>query len=388
MIKRILEIKTKKLARYFPVISVTGPRQSGKTTLIKKCFPNYTYLNLEDPIKRALIEEDPTQFINKDNLYIIIDEIQKIPELLSYIQIIVDDINKPGLFIISGSENLIISEKISQSLAGRVGIINLFPFSLNEIEYEGLNEDDAFSQIIKGFYPRIYDQNIPSREFYSNYISTYVERDIRQIKNIGNIANFQKFMQIIAGRVGQILNLASISNDIGVDNKTISSWLSILEATFITFRLYPYFKNYGKRVIKSPKLYFYDTGILSYLLGIDNQTEMSTHFAKGSLFENLVIADIVKTISNLQLNIKPYFWRDNTGHEIDLILDKGNLLDSIEIKSSKIYKLETNKNFLYWNNIKKEISTKNHIIYNGDIETKIKGCNLINWKNASQKLVK
>lgn len=386
MIDRLLESKIKKLSKSFPVVSVTGPRQSGKTTIVKKCFPNYEYFNLEDPNTRVLISNDPKQFINTKRPNIIFDEIQKLPELLSHIQVTVDEVNEPGAYIISGSENLLLSEKVSQSLAGRVAIVNLFPFSVQELKKANLLKIDAFAQIQNGFYPRVYDQNIPTADFYGGYLATYIERDVRQIKNIGDISNFQRFMQLIAGRVGQLFNASEISNDLGVDSKTVISWLNILEASFITFRLQPYFKNFGKRITKSSKLYFYDVGLLSYLLGIDSQVEMSAHFARGSLFENLVIAEVKKHIINNTLNMRTYFWRDSNGNEIDLLIDKGSEIDILEIKSSQSYKSEFAKAFGYWDGLKNIVDGSKYIIYNGDLESNIQNYKVVNWKNLAEGL--
>jgi hypothetical protein len=387
MIKRKLELKTKNLAEKFPVVSITGPRQSGKTTLAKKCFPKYKYYNLEDPNTRTLIEDDPKKFVNPGNTKIIFDEVQKLPELLSYIQVAVDETNKPGQYIISGSQNLLLSEKVSQSLAGRVAIINLLPFSIEELKKEELLESNAYKQILKGFYPRIYDQKIPVRDFYSGYLATYIERDVRQIKNIGDISTFQRFMQLLAGRTGQLFNASAISNDLSIDSKTATSWLNVLEASYITYRLPPYFKNFGKRLTKSSKVYFYDTGLLSYLLGIDNIKEMDTHFARGSLFENLVISEVKKHIINNSYNIRTYFWRDSNVNEIDLLLDKGSKIDAIEIKSAQGYNSRYTKGLEYWDNIENTPDGDKFIIYNGDEESHVKNFKLINWKNISSNLI-
>lgn len=384
MLNRIAEKKAKEIVKSFPVLSVTGPRQSGKTTLIKKCFSKYKYYNLEDPNTRSLIENNPKQFVNSDKPYAIFDEVQKFPELLSYIQVTVDELNKPGVFIISGSENLLLSEKVSQSLSGRIGIVNLLPFSVAELKAADKLSKDPFDQIQKGFYPRIYDQDIPSADFYGSYLATYVERDVRQIKNIGDISQFQRFMQLVAGRVGQLFNASSIANDVGVDSKTITSWFNILEASYITFRLVPYFKNFGKRVVKSPKIYFYDVGLLAYLLGINNQSEMDVHFARGALFENLIIAEVKKHIFNNALNIRPYFWRDNNGNEIDLLLCQGNQINTIEIKASQGYKSEFSKGFAYWDNLNTRTNGKKSVVYTGEIQTKTRDYNLVNWQNLNK----
>lgn len=383
MISREVAPRLKKLARQFPVVSVTGPRQSGKTTLIRELFSDYEYFNLENPNTRRLVEADPAQFIHKNRIKVIFDEIQRVPELLSYIQSTVDEINTPGAYVISGSQNLLLSAAVSQSLAGRVAIVNLLPLSITELENHSLASTNAFEQLGKGFYPRIYDQNINITDFYANYVATYIERDVRQLKNIDNLATFQRFMQLVAGRVGQIFVVADIAGDLGIDAKTVRSWLDILEASYIAYRLPPYFKNFGKRIIKSPKIYFYDTGVLSYLLGIDSQAEMETHFARGQLFENLVVSEIKKTIANFGLNFKPYFWRDRNSQEIDLLIDRGGSMDIIEIKSSSTYRQEYTKAFAYWQKLKDAPPGKIIVVYSGDQTEKISHHELVPWRRVS-----
>lgn len=382
MIKRGLEKNTKKAAKMFPVVSITGPRQSGKTTLAKKCFPKYKYYNLEDPNTRKIISEDPKSFINVQSPYIIFDEIQRVPELLSYIQVVVDNAKTNGMYIISGSQNLSLSQNVSQSLAGRVAVITLLPLSLNELKHADLLEKDAFYQIQKGFYPKIYKDNISSNLFYSSYLATYVERDVRQLKNVGNISEFQRFMRILAGRVGQLFNASSISSELGIDSKTVASWLSVLEASYITFSLNPYFKNFNKRIVKSSKIYFYDVGLLAYLLGINTKDEMLVHFARGSMFENLVVADVKKTIFNNMLNVGTYFFRDKSKNEIDLLLDKGSTINIAEIKASQTFKPEFTKSFSYWDTINTDISGKKYVVYSGEVEKEIKDYKIVNYKNT------
>lgn len=379
MINRTLEDKIRELSTQFPVIEVTGPRQSGKTTLVKKCFPDYEYYNLEDPNTRSLIESDPKQFVNPDKTRIIFDEVQRFPDLLSYIQVTVDETGLAGEYVISGSQNLLLSEKVSQSLAGRVAIATLLPFSNQELKSVDLLSPDAFSQIQKGYYPRIYNQSMDPVDFYGSYLATYVERDVRQIKNIGDISTFQRFMQLLAGRVGQLFNANSLANDLGVDSKTVKSWLNILEASYIAYRLPPYFANYGKRLIKSSKVYFYDVGLLAYLLGVDTEAEINTHFARGGMFENLVISEVKKLITNHGYNIRPYFWRDSNGNEVDLLLDRGSSIDAIEIKSSSGFKSEFTKGLEYWDSLDHKLGGSKFLVYNDDMQQQVKSTQLVNW---------
>ena len=381
MIKRDLETKIKDASKKIGVISIIGPRQSGKTTLAKKVFPNYAYYNLENIRTREQIEADPKAFLEEYKNGVILDEVQKYPELLSYIQVVIDEEYSPARFIITGSENLLLSEKISQSLAGRVAIFELLPLSIMELNGSNLHSN-LYQQILNGFYPRLYSQELKPSDIYPDYIVTYIERDVRQIKNIGKLSNFQRFMQLLAGRVGQILNLTSLSNDVGVDYKTIDAWISVLESTYIAFRLQPYFENFGKRIIKSPKLYFYDTGLLSYLLGIDTTVELQTHHAIGSIFENLVITEFVKQIKNTRSSSHLYFWRNSEGNEIDLIVKNGQELYPIEVKLGSSFSKDYLKGISTWNKLIQKESLSS-IVYTGD-EMKVKNTTLLNWKDLDK----
>lgn len=378
MIKRSIAPKIKKLSSLYPVIAITGPRQSGKTTLARELFPKHLYLNLENLDLLAAARADPRSFLRLGSKQkIIIDEIQKLPDLFSYIQVEVDEQKISGQFIITGSQQFDLSEKISQSLAGRVANFVLLPLAISEIsrvpEYARL--------AIDGFYPRVYDRPVPPKDYYRDYLSTYVERDIRQIKNIGDLSSFQRFLQLVSGRVGQIVNLSSLASDTGVSHRTVESWLSVLEASYIIFRLQPYFQNFGKRVIKSPKLYFYDTGLLCYLLGINSPGELNTHFATGHIFENIVIADYLKRVFNSRSSEKLYFFRDNNGLELDLVVDRGKIQTGIEIKSSKSFNPEMLANLNAWQKINPRADKSGYLIYNGEIEQKIGNNKIVNWKS-------
>jgi predicted AAA+ superfamily ATPase len=378
MIKRKLTAKIKKLSLLYPVVAVTGPRQSGKTTLVREIFSKHLYLNLENLDLLAAARADPRSFLRMGSgQKIIIDEIQKFPDLFSYIQVEVDEKKIPGQFIITGSEQFELSEKISQSLAGRVANLTLLPLAISELanipEYQKL--------AIDGFYPKIYDKHILPKDYYRDYLSTYVERDVRQIKNIGDLSSFQRFLQLVAGRVGQVANLSSMASDTGVSHRTIESWLSVLEASYIIIRLQPYFQNFGKRVIKSPKLYFYDIGLLCYLLGINTEEEINGHFATGHIFENMVIADRLKSNFNERSSDKLYFFRDNNGLEVDLIIDQGRSQAGVEIKSGQTYASEMMSGLVAWQKLNPHANKTGYLVFNGDLEQKI-GSNLIlNWKS-------
>ncbi|EKD68230.1 MAG: hypothetical protein ACD_48C00016G0006 [uncultured bacterium] len=378
MIKRTVTPKIKKLSALYPVIAITGPRQSGKTTLAREIFSDYLYLNLENLDLLLAARTDPRNFLHLGSgQKIIIDEIQHLPDLFSYIQTEVDERKIPGQFVITGSQQFELSEKISQSLAGRVANFTLLPLSICELgnipEYEKLAVD--------GFYPRIYDRPIPPKDYYRDYVSTYVERDVRQIKNIGDLSSFQRFLQLVAGRVGQIVNFSSLASDAGINHRTAESWLSILEASYIIFRLQPYFRNFGKRVIKSPKLYFYDTGLLCYLLGIDNSKGLSVHYAIGSIFENMIIADSLKHLCNERSSDKLYFFRDNNGLELDLIIDHNGVQKGIEIKSGRTFNSEMLSGLVTWQKLNAHADKTGYLVYNGELEQKMGTNKIVNWKS-------
>lgn len=376
IIKRKLEKHVKRLAEEYPVLFITGPRQSGKTTLVKQVFKNYFYTNLEDPEIRLMAKNDPKTFLFQAET-MIIDEVQRVPELLSYMQAIVDKEEKKK-FIISGSQNLLISQKISQSLAGRVNILNLLPFSLEEIRETAYEKKELLEQIFYGFYPRIYDKNLRPENWYNNYVQTYLERDVREIKNIGNLLDFHRFLKLCAGRTGQILNLSSLSNELGISVNTVKEWLSILEATFIIRILPPYYKNFNKRIIKSPKIYFYDTGLVCSLLSIRDSTYLESHPLFGNIYETFCIAEIVKQSFNNNINIDFYYWRDKVGNEIDLLYEKDNFINAVEIKSSQTFTEEFTKGLDYFEKIIQG-KIKKKIILNIKEKRKYKDIILQGW---------
>jgi predicted AAA+ superfamily ATPase len=348
MIQRQAENELGILAGQFKAVAVVGPRQSGKTTLVRKVFGDKPYANLENPDLRRFAIEDPRGFLSTYPQGAVLDEIQRVPELFSYLQQILDDTGKNGMFILTGSNNFLLQESISQSLAGRVGYLFLLPLSLSEI---GDREENSNQILFKGAYPALYNENSDPARFYANYIRTYVERDVRLLKNITDIFAFERFMRLCAGRTGQLLNMNSLAAEVGVDVKTIGSWISVLEASFIVFRLVPYHKNFNKRIVKMPKLYFYDTGLAVALLGVENVSQLELHPFKGSLFENLVIVDFLKRRYNKGKTNNLFFWRDNTGNEIDLLIETGIQLIPVEIKSGQTISDEFFKGIRYWNKL-------------------------------------
>lgn len=383
MIKRELQSKIKEQLAQFPVIAITGPRQSGKTTLAKKLLPDYAYFNLEDINTRRLAEEDPVAFLNSIEGKAIIDEIQKIPELLSQIQVVVDDSKETGQFVITGSESLLLSDKIAQSLAGRVVNNTLLPLSQKELNNSGKGIQDVYRQIVTGFYPRIYDTKVPFDQFYAEYLNTYVEKDVRQLQNIGDLSLFEKFLQLLAGRVGQLVNLTSLANDVGVSHNTIENWISLLEASYIVYRLKPYYKNLGKRVIKSPKVYFYDTGLLCYLLGIPSAKVLSTHFAVGNIYENSVINECMKYSFNNRLRSKFYFFRDSNKVEVDLLIESGTNHFGVEIKSAETFSSDFTKGLHSVSSIF-DGNFRKFVIYRGAVEQSVSDVHLLNYASLKK----
>ncbi|MEA2056707.1 MAG: ATP-binding protein [Patescibacteria group bacterium] len=383
MIQRSIAKKVLELSQKYPVISITGPRQSGKTSICKKLFAKYLYVNLENLDTLARAKSDPKSFLKiGSGSKMVIDEIQRFPDLLSYIQVEVDEQKIDGQFVITGSQNLAISENISQSLAGRVANFTLLPLSIPEIEQSQYRHKflDLNTSILRGFYPRPLVKKINAQDFYRDYLATYVERDVRQIKNIGDLSQFQKFLQLVAGRVGQLVNFSSLANDVGVSYKTIKSWLSVLEASYIIYTLQPYFKNFGKRAIKSPKLYFYDVGLLCHLLEINSTTDLMTHYAYGQIFENLVITEVQKNYQNTRKNVRTYFWRDNHQNEIDLLLSSGGKLHGVEIKSSQTFNQDMIKGLRYWRDLEPATNHLSTLVYSGLEDQKIQETQLSNWR--------
>ena len=385
MIKRQIEEEILILKNEFPIIAILGPRQSGKTTLSKKIFKEYEYISFEDYDVLEFSENDPRGFLNRYKENVIFDEIQRNPKIISYLQTHVDNLNKNGRIIITGSQNFLLMEQISQSLAGRVGITKLLPFSIKELENLKIDKSDL---IFNGFYPRIYDQNIRPSTFYKNYISTYIEKDLRQIKKVMKLDVFVKFMKILAGRTGQELNLKTIGEDCGVSHATIIEWISILETSFIIYRLKPFYNNYNKRLVKSPKIYFTDTGLVCNLLGIRKKEELDYHFLKGNIFETFIINEVIKENYNLGERYEIYFWRDNHKKEIDLIIDFGLNKYGIEIKSSETVNEKYFDSLKYWSNLTNTDNKNMYLIYGGEENLTRNNMNVISWNNIYDGIIK
>jgi predicted AAA+ superfamily ATPase len=379
MIIRKIENRIKLLEDKYPVITVTGPRQSGKTTLVKNAFNDYNYVNFEDISNREFAINDPKGFLQAYGDRLIIDEAQHVPDIFSYIQVTVDA-DKNKRFVLTGSQNFLLLEKITQSLAGRVAIFYLLPFSNEELDETKYQTDSWQKYIFTGGYPAIYDRKLDPSEWLRNYITTYVERDLRQLLNVGDLTNFQRFISICAGRIGQITNFSSMANELSVSYHTVQNWLSILETSFITYRIYPYFKNFNKRLIKSPKIYFNDTGLVCALLGIENHDQINTHYLKGALFENMILTEIRKFMFSHTNRRDLYFWRDNSGKEIDCIIEQSQNPKAIEIKSSLTTHQDFYKNLIWWKAISD--SEDLSLIYGGDHSYSRSGIRTLGWKDC------
>ncbi len=383
MIKRQMEAKLVNLATKFPVASVIGPRQSGKTTLARVAFPQKSYASLEDPDTREFALSDPRGFLASYPDGAIFDEIQRTPDLFSYIQTIVDNEQHPGFYILTGSNNYLLHEKISQTLAGRVAILRLLPLSIEEVKFAGYKTERCEQYLFQGLYPRIYDKKIEPETWYPNYIQTYIERDVRLIKNITALSAFQRFLKLCAGRTGQILNLSSLGNDCGITHNTAKAWISILESSFIIFLLQPHHANFKKRLVKSPKLYFYDPGLLSSLLGIESEKQLSTHYLKGNIFETMIISELFKYRLNRGLLPHIYFWRDSSGNEIDCLIDSAGILSAVEIKAGKTVVADYFKGLNYWRSLTGDKTEQTSLIYGGNEMQKRAQGNVISWSNTA-----
>jgi predicted AAA+ superfamily ATPase len=380
MIARTLTPKVIALAQKFQVITLTGPRQSGKTTLVRAAFPSLPYVSLEEPDIRQIALTDPRGFLANYPAGAILDEVQNTPDLFSYIQRIVDE-NRTVQFILTGSSNFLLMEKISQTLAGRTAVLHLLPFSCEELPpgaepYESL--------VFKGQYPRIYDREIAPADFYPAYIQTYIERDVRLMKNIGDINAFVRFTQLCAGRVGQLLNFTGLASDAGISPNTAKAWLSILESSYILYRLQPFHRNFNKRLVKSPKLYFYDTGVACSLLGLRDESQVNLHYLKGALFENLIINEFVKRNFHRGEARQPYFWQDSQGKEIDCLLVDGEKIVPVEIKSGKTVSNSYFDNLKYWQQLTALPENQGYVVYGGDQSMQTGAGELVSWRQLER----
>ncbi len=399
MIRRALRPVLEKVARQYPVVTLTGPRQSGKTTLVRSAFPDHAYASLEEPDVRGYALADPRGFLDQFSGPVILDEVQRAPDLFSYIQGLVDREDVPGRFVLSGSQNFLLLRSISQTLAGRSAILHLLPFSLGELEgrdpfpLEKLgrefppvrireNAPDLLVTLLRGFYPRVHDRELDDPGFwYSGYYQTYVERDVREIVNVGDLEIFGRFVRLCAGRNGQILNLTSLGNDCGITHTTAARWLSILESSFLVRLLRPYHANFGKRLIKSPKLYFLDTGLLCYLLRIQSPEDLRLHASRGSIFESFVLSELLKNFLHRGKEPDLYFWRDSTGHEVDAVVDLGRNRVAIEIKSAQTIAPDFFAGLEFWRRVVGDPEAPAALVYGGDSNHRRGGIAVHGWRS-------
>ncbi len=385
MIERAITPHLREMARCFPVVTIMGPRQSGKTTLAKQVFPDHAYVNLEDPAAFRIAASDPKAFFELYKPPVIIDEVQRVPELLSSVQILADSTERRGMFILTGSHQPALHAKISQSLAGRTGILKLLPLSIRELSNAEIRlERDEY--LFNGFMPRLYNEKIPPSMLYSAYYATYVERDVRQLINVRNQHAFETFLRLLAGRVGQVVNLNSLAGDVGVSSTTLAEWLSVLEASYIVFRLPCYFNNFGKRLIKAPKIYFTEVGLAVYLLGIENVSQVARDPLLGGLFENLVVAEALKARFNAGKQLPElYYYRVQGQHEVDLLINNGRTLIPVEIKAGKTFDPS------FANELRPFIAFAGDccnptVLYSGDASVEINGIRFDSFRNVANLL--
>jgi uncharacterized protein len=395
VVRRTMEAVLQDKARHYPVVTLTGPRQSGKTTLARSAFPDLPYANLEDPGQREYALNDPREFLGRHPGGLVIDEAQRAPDLFSYIQVLVDQEDRPGRFILTGSHNFLLMKSIRQSLAGRAAVLHLLPLSLAELagrpplDLDRLGRDlprpddtgrgDLMATLFRGGYPRLHDKALEPQDWLANYTRTYVERDVQEVLRVSDLEVFGRFLGLCAGRNGQLLNLTSLANDCGISHPTARSWLSVLETSFLVKLLRPHHRNFNKRLVKSPKLYFLDTGLLCYLLRIRSPEELRTHAQRGAIFESLVLSELVKNFLNRGLDADLYFWRDSSGREIDFVIDRGHELVPIEAKSSTTIAEDALAGLSRWQELAGQAGGPAALVYGGGENVKRSAAMVHSW---------
>ena len=375
-----------RLAQGFPVLAITGPRQSGKTTLARALFADKPYVSLEDPEERSFADSDPRGFLARFPQGAVLDEIQRCPELFSYLQGVVDQRQRMGEFILTGSQQFGLLSKISQSLAGRVGLLQLLPFSLAELKDGGVLPATLDETMLRGCYPPLYDRPVAPSDWFPNYVSTYLERDVRQLLAVRDLSLFQRFLKMCAARSGQLLNLSALAADCGISHVTAREWLSVLEASYVVYLLRPHHQNFGKRLVKMPKLYFFDTGLVAYLLGIRDAETLSTHALRGALFETLVVSESLKRQFNAGQVAELYFWRDSAGHEVDLLIPQGNQFIPVEIKSGATFSRDWTAVLHKLTGLFGDSALQPRIMYGGEGQYEREGCLVMGWASLAEYL--
>ncbi len=386
MIPRTAEQTIRSLLRGFPIVTLTGPRQSGKTTLAKIIFSDRPYASLEDPDLRLAAQDDPRSFLGRFPGGAVLDEVQRCPDLLSYLQAIVDADRRMGLFILTGSQQFGLMTGITQSLAGRTAFVELLPFSIPELASAGKLPVAADTMLLTGGYPPLYDRDLSFAAWFGAYVTAYVERDVRQLIKIQDLDSFQRFVRLCAGRTGQLLNLSSLATECGITHNTAKSWISVLQASYLVFLLRPHHVSFNKRLVKMPKLYFYDVGLASWLLGIRTPEQMETHPLRGNIFETLIISELIKSQRNRGELPAFYFWRDSNGNEIDLIVEQGSGLMPIEIKSGKTLARDSFAGLNKWCTLAGDKALKPTLVYGGSETYLHKGVKVIGWQQSGEVL--
>lgn len=383
-INRSIEAEFRRVCQEYPVVTITGPRQSGKTSLARRYCQGYAYANLESPEIRKLAQSDPKAFFSAYPAPVIIDEVQRVPELLSYIQVFADETNKRGQYILTGSHQMELAAAVSQSLAGRTALLRLLPLSLAELKNAGVNISRD-SVLFKGFMPRLYHEDIRPGTLYSEYFQNYIERDLRQLASIRDLLLFEKFMRVLAGRVGQVINISSLAGDVGISRSSLNEWLSVLESSFIIFRLPPWFENANKRAIKTPKIYFTEPGLAAWLLEIETAKQISRDPLMGNLFENMVVVEALKARLNAGQMPNLYFYRDTKGNEIDLIIRQHRQLKPVEIKAAMTFSPDMTKELKHFCNRFAQ-ALPGAVVYAGQMETQSEATHVLNFSNTAELL--
>jgi len=378
-IPRNAESRLQHFASGYPVAVVTGPRQSGKSTLVRHAFPDHHYVSLEDLDQREFAETDPRGFLNHFTGGAILDEAQRCPDLFPYLQTRVDDRQQPGAFILTGSQQFGLLSGITQSLAGRAALLTLLPMTYGELHRAGKIGQNLDKILSDGAFPPIFDRGLEPHPWHGNYVRTYLERDVRQLIKVQDLGTFQRFLKLCAGRTGQLLNLSSLANDCGITHNTAKAWISVLEASYIVHLLPPHHQNFNKRLVKTPKLYFLDTGLATWLLGIQNSEQMATHVQRGALFESWVISELLKARYNAGETSNLYFWRDRSGHEVDLLIDHGTHLSPLEIKSGQTINKDYFKGLNFWRKLAGETAGQAWLVYGGDTRQSRSDVTVLPW---------
>lgn len=383
MIPRQATSTLQRLAKGFPVLALTGPRQSGKTTLAKHVFAQKAYVSLENPDELEFANSDPRRFLARFDQGAILDEVQRCPALLSWLQTLVDERGVMGDFVLTGSAQFELIAGITQSLAGRVGRVELLPLTAQELKAANKLPNDLNTMLLQGGYPSLYDRDVSPQDWFGNYIATYIERDVRQLIAVRDLSQFQRFVKMCAARSGQLLNLTSLGTDCGLSANTAGEWLSVLEASYLVTRLQPHHQNFGKRLVKSPKLYFLDVGLMAWLLGIRDANTLDTHAARGALFETFVVSELIKQRFNQGQASDLYFWRDSAGHEVDVLLDTPAGLQAIEIKSGSTFASDWTKSLKKWQTLAGSDALTPQVIFGGTGLHEREECQVRGWQNIA-----